>query len=287
MKPTKRADTRENELDTANQGGTTRNGAHKKSGQEVAKQEAKGKRGKTDVRYWQTRLFKNFFTRDGKREEIPNWCVRIAHKGHRETFNLDTPNAEEAARKAQRLYLKVKGGGWEAARADFKPAAVKPAKGSTVGDLLRAVAALANVRPATLRGYTATFRRIAADCEGVGTNASRYARCGQGRESWLAAVDGIPLAKLTPSRIEAWKLRFVATQSGGNEIKARSARNSANSMLRMGKGLFSKRLLRLIGERLLLPSPLPFDGVSLFPRQSMRYNSTMDVQALLAAANEE
>lgn len=273
--------------DSANIEKNSRKIWNSKSGQEVAKHDPKGRRSKTDLRYWPSRVFKNTFTRDGVSEETANYCVRIAYKGRRETFNLDTPNAGTAAEKAQQLYAMIQGAGWDAARAKFKPATVKPAKGSTVGALLRAVAELADVRPATLRGYTATFRRIAAECEGIATDASRYARCGDGREAWLAAVDAVPLAKLTPSRIEAWKLRFVATNGAGDEIKARSARNSANSMLRMGKGLFSKRLLRFITERMELPSPLPFEGVALFPRQSMRYTSTMDVEALLTAASDD
>lgn len=104
---------------------------------------------------------------------------------------------------------------------------------------------------------------------------------------WLAAVDAVPLTKLTPDRIEAWKLRFVSERSKGDEVKARSARNSANTMLRMGKSLFAKRLLCFVAPHVELPSPLPFDGVGLYPRQSMRYNSTLDVESILRSANEE
>jgi integrase len=177
--------------------------------------------------------------------------------------------------------------GWEAAIAKHKPDCAKPAKGSTVGELLAAVAELANVRPPTLRSYMATFRRIVADVMSIEAKAGRYARCGSGRADWLAAVDAVPLEKLTPDRIEAWKLRYVAIRATGDEVKARSARNSANSLLRMGKGLFAKKLVQHIEARIKLPAKLPFDGVGLFPRQSMRYVSTMDVKAVLAAARDE
>jgi integrase len=55
----------------------------------------------------------------------------------------------------------------------------------------------------------------------------------------------------------------------------------------MAKSLFTKRLLRFLPQRLELPARLPFDGVAPFPRQSMRYASTIDVPALLTAATGE
>ncbi len=237
--------------------------------------------GKADARYWQ---------QAGKLDLDPRGngalSCRIQMNGRREPFPLRTTNKAAAATKAARIYGDVMALGWDAALAKHKPDAAKP-KGSTVGDLLAAVSELANVRPTTLRGYTASFRRIAADVMGVEAKASRYARCGGGRESWLAAVDAVPLAKLTPDRIEAWKLRYVFTRTAGDETKARSARNSANTLLRMGKGLFAKRLLKLAANRISLPSPLPFDGVELFPRQSMRYVSTMNLESVLIAARDD
>jgi integrase len=95
------------------------------------------------------------------------------------------------------------------------------------------------------------------------------------------------MAKLTPDRIEAWKLRYVSARTSGDETKARSARNSANTLIRMGKGLFAKRLLKLTANRISLPSQLPFDGVELFPRQSMRYVSTMNLESVLIAARDD
>jgi hypothetical protein len=36
-----------------------------------------------------------------------------------------------------------------------------------------------------------------------------------------------------------------------------------------------------------LPDPLPFDGVQFEPWQSMKYRSTIDIEALIKAANKE
>jgi integrase len=237
--------------------------------------------GKADARYWQ-QAGKLFTDPRGN----GTLSCRIQLDGRREPFPLRTTNKAAAATKAARIYGDVVALGWDAAIAKHKPDATKP-RGSTVGDFLAAVSELANVRPATLRGYTATFRRITADVMGLEAKASRYARCGGGREAWLAAVDAVPLAKLTPDRIEAWKIRYVSARSAGDETKARSARNSANTLIRMGKGLFAKRLLKLTASRISLPSPLPFDGVELFPRQSMRYVSTMNLESVLIAARDD
>ncbi len=238
--------------------------------------------GKADARYWK---------QEGKLFADPRgngaYACRIQVQGRREPFPLRTNNKDTAAAKAAKIYGDVVALGWPAALAKYKPENTKAVKGSTVGELLAAVSELANVRPATLRGYTATFRRIVADVEAIEAKAGRFARCGDSRAAWLAAIDAVPLAKLTPDRIEKWKLRYVTSRAGGNEAKARAARNSANSMVRMGKGLFAKRLLRMVQSRITLPSPLPFDGVDLFPRQSMRYTSTINIETLLTAARDD
>ena len=237
--------------------------------------------GKADARYWQQPGKLHVDLRGNG-----TLSCRIQVAGRREPFPLRTANRAAAATKAARIYGDVVSLGWDAALAKYKPELIKP-KGSTVGDLLTAVSELANVRPTTLRGYTATFRRIAADVMSIEAKAGRFARCGGGRDAWLTAVDAVPLSKLTPDRIEAWKIRYVTSRAKGDETKARASRNSANSLLRMGKGLFAKRLLRLIVNRISLPTPLPFDGVDLYPRQSMRYNSTMNLENVLAAARDD
>jgi integrase len=238
--------------------------------------------GKADSRYW---------LQSGKLFADPRGngalSCRIQVQGRREPFPLRTNNKATAAAKAAKIYGDVVAFGWTEALAKHKSEAAKPSKGSTVGELISAVSELSSVRPATLRGYAGALRRIVAEVEGIKANKGRFARCGAGRGAWLTAVDAVALAKLTPDRIEAWKLRYVSSRAGRNETKTRTTRNSANTCLRQAKGLFAKRLLRLISNRIELPTPLPFDGVDFFPRQSMRYTSTMDVGMVIAAARDE
>lgn len=233
---------------------------------------------KGDLRHWLDRV---------RKVDSPDYSIQIAHGKARHRFPLGTPLKDAAAKKALEIYQMLRSSGWEVTLAKHKQKPVVPVMGSTVGELLAAVTELANVRPTTLRGYCATFRRIVADVEGIEAQKGRYASAGKGRDAWLKAVDAIPLARLTPDRLEAWKLEYVRQRAGKNALRQRAAKNSANSLLRMGKGLFAKRLMRLLKNRITLPSPLPFEGVDLFPRQSMRYDSKMNVEDLLKAAAEK
>lgn len=236
--------------------------------------------GKADSRYWQ---------QAGKLLTDPRsrflFC-KIQVNGRRDSFPLRTANKSAAATKAARIYGDVVALGWEDALAKHKPDE-KRTKGALTGDLIREVSALADVRPATLASNVSAFRRIVATVAKIDATKGRFARCGDGRGAWLAAVDAVPLAKVTPAAVEAWKLAFVASRSANDENKARSARNTANATLRSAKSLFSKRLLRFITPRLELPTPLPFDGVEFYPRQSMRYSSAVNIEAILAKASTE
>lgn len=237
--------------------------------------------GKGDSRYWK---------QPGKLIKDARWggaySCKIQVRGRRESFPLRTANKESAASTAARIYTDVIALGWDAAIAKHKPNE-KRTKGALAGDLIREVTKLADVRPATLRSNLNAFRRIVASVAKIDATKGRYARCGTGRSAWIAAIDAVPLAKITPAAVEAWKLAFVASHSSKDETKARAARNSANATLRSAKSLFSKRLLRFLVEQIELPSTLPFDGVEFFPRQSMRYVSTIDVQKIIAQAGAQ
>lgn len=257
-------------------------GVNQISGSGMAVVASRGKTlGKGDSRYW---------LQAGKLVSDARWAgafaCRIQSQGRREFFPLRTSVKSAAAIKAARIYGDVVALGWDAALAKHKPDE-KPVRGSLAGDLIREASALADVRPATLASNVSAFRRIVAGVMKIDATKGRYARCGKDRGAWLAAVDTVPLEKVTPSAVEAWKLAFVASRGANDENKARSARNTANATLRSAKSLFSKRLLRFIASKLELPSPLPFDGVEFFPRQSMRYVSTMNVEEILAKAGTE
>ncbi len=57
--------------------------------------------------YWRRRLFKNTFTRNGQRQALKAWSVKIQHQGRRRTYSLTATNRDTAAREAWRIYRKL------------------------------------------------------------------------------------------------------------------------------------------------------------------------------------
>jgi integrase len=64
----------------------------------------------------------------------------------------------------------------------------------------------------------------------------------------------------------------------------RTARISANAIVRRARSLFSPRKLRHLA--VVLPRPLPFEGIEFEARQS-KYRSEIDVEKLIAHARQE
>src|SRR5260221_13401297 len=112
---------------------------NQKSVQEVSKHH-----GKTDMRYWQSKLFKPWYTKDGEKRELDQYAIKIQHKGWRETFNLGTPNGAAAAATARDIYVHLTAHACDATLARFKPKSQIGIKThATVGDCLRELKAKA------------------------------------------------------------------------------------------------------------------------------------------------
>ncbi len=276
------------------------------SKQKAAKAERKAKWPKTDARHWQGRLFKNSFTRDGERHETADWCVKVGHQGRRETFNLATPNAEAAAGRALKIYRTLIGAGWGVALAEHKPqAAPKQPKAATLGAWLDAVRATAELRPATFTNYTQSLRQIAAEIEDVGDQPaldeegnpkrdrkrraillSRFDYRAGGRDAWAAKVDALPLSALSAAAVQRWKLEYIGRAGNAPDARKR-AENSAASLIRCARALFSAKCRRYASAELILPEPLPFAGVELPKKGSTAYQSRIDAGRLIEAARRE
>ena len=245
------------------------------------------KHGKTDVRYWQSKLFKPWYTRDGKKRELNQYAVKIQRLGQRVNFALETANKATAAAKAKEIYEYLIGHGWDATLARFKPKSQVALKThATVGDFLDELESKADLNPKTFTSYAKAFRRILSDAFGIGGGNERFdSTKGGGRERWIEKVHAIKLADVTPGRIQEWKRAFLG-RAASDKTKRRSASISVNSFLRRAKSLFSAELTRHL-ESAKLPSPLPFDGISFEPRQSMKYRSSFDVAGLIAKARTD
>jgi DNA-binding NarL/FixJ family response regulator len=64
---------------------------------------------------WAKRLFKNTYTRSGRRMKVDGWSVKIQHQGRRRTFSMGTPDKEAAALEAKAIYETIVAEGWDAA----------------------------------------------------------------------------------------------------------------------------------------------------------------------------
>lgn len=64
---------------------------------------------------WTKRLFKNSYTRSGRRMKVGGWSVKIQHLGRRRTFSLGTTDKTGAAVEAKAIYETILAEGWDAA----------------------------------------------------------------------------------------------------------------------------------------------------------------------------
>jgi integrase len=246
---------------------------NKKSGQEVAKQSF----GKTDARYWHDVIFKPIYTRDGKTRCVEDWAARIQWRGRRELFNLKTPNKTAAAAKAKEIYTTLVGMGWDAALEKFKPEMQRKAV-SMVGDFINELREHWSGKPKTFEDYCRSFRTILSQIFGIKGGREKFDYVNGGRVAWVAKIDRIKLAHVTPDKVNKWRIAFVK-KADGNPVKQRRARITCNSLMRQAKSLFSAELLAHVAVH--KPDKLPFDGVAFYERESMRYRSRVDIEELI------
>jgi hypothetical protein len=243
---------------------------------------------KTDIRFWQDRVFRETYRRNGQLSQTSHWSARIQHEGRRERFPLYTPNKAAAASRARDIYLFLVANGWEAALARYRKAKTVvhgPDRDQvvTVGSFLEVVFSVCTNR-STIEGYATAFRKIVADLFGLATDPAKFDYQSGGRDQWLAKVHSVELSKITPAKIQEWKQSFLAA-AGDGPLALRKARISVNTLFRRSRSLFSRKVLRQLPLR--LPSPLPFDGVEFEPRQSMKYRSNFNVLDLIKLANKK
>jgi integrase len=264
---------------------------HKRSGVNEKSGEDRGDLrhfSKTDLRYWQQAIFRKGYSVDGERRQTNEFYARMQHQGRREFFVLGTPNKAAAAARARDIYLSLVARGWEATLTRYKRAGAdarfeRRIEPCTVGEFLDALFRTASNHQ-TIESYAKRFRQIVSEMFNLSEGEQKYDYHRGGVGKWLAKVHGVKLAEVTPARVEEWKRSFLA-KAGSDPLALRRARISVNSMLRQARSLFSQKRLRYL--QLSLPSQLPFDGVDLEPRQSMKYWSDIDLAGLIAAANAE
>ena len=260
-----------------------------KSVQEVSKQKTgrsgTGRHAKTDVRYWDRAIFQPTYTRDGQTLIVGEWAVKIQHLGRRQTFSLCSANRAAAASRAKEIYLSLRSAGWGATMAKFKPTADRANRPVvTVGEFLSEVKARASGRPKTIEGYCRALRTIVADIFEIDGGKAKYDHRTGGRDKWLARVEAVRLADVSPDLVQKWKLRFLR-RAGSDPLRQRATRISVNSLMRQAKSLFAHDVLKFI--QFEFTGSFPFDGVRFERRQSMRYRRGFEVEEVIHAAQSE
>lgn len=114
----------------------------------------------------------------------------------------------------------------------------------------------------------------------------RYDYKGKGREAWIAAVDAVPLAKLTPAAVREWRSRRLReAEKKGVEAKQRADISSA-SVMRQAASLFSPKIVKDVRTKVDLPAVLPFDDVEIPRPENPRFEVQVPWEDVLDAANQ-
>lgn len=253
--------------------------------------------GKGDARYW---------SQEGKLHtdsRSPHFSCKIQVNGRRESFPLRTSNKATAGAKAAKIFNDVVALGWDAALNIHKPVHKKPPAASTVGALIAHVRETAGFRHRTFTTYAGSLRQIAAEIAEIGDQPAldehgeprrdrrqriiyQSRRSLAGQESWVTKVEALPLALFSAEAIHRWRLAYIA-RAGKAPDARRRAENTATSLIRNARSLFSEKALAHLGETLILPSPLPFAGIKLSKKGNTTYQSKISAVELIGAARTE
>lgn len=195
--------------------------------------------------------------------------------------------------------------GWDAAIAKHKPESVKVRKAATLGAWIEAVKSTAEFRPTTFITYAQCLRQIAAEIKGISDQPaldsqgqpkrdrkrrpvflSRFDYRAGGRAAWIAKVDALPLSVLSAAAVQRWKLEYIG-RAGSAPDARRRAENSAASLIRCARSLFSPKARKFATQELILPDPLPFAGVELPKKGNTAYQSKINAVELIESAQAE
>lgn len=253
-----------------------------KSGREVAEIKTAldaptAGKSKSSRDYWLGKVFK--FTApqaDGSRKELPEFWVRIQHAGSRRAVPLASPDRQEAARRAAKLYKAVSLKGWQAGLAEVLPGTAErqaaAAARQTFGDYLTAAVAAktGEVRPVTLAGYATSARRLVALAFGGADDRAKYAYRSGARAKWAAKLEAKHADKITSEALQAALAAQVAA-ARPDAVKERSAKRTAACLVREAKALFKGQAWN------------PFAALKAENPAAPAYQGKLDMAALLRA----
>jgi integrase len=222
--------------------------------------------------------------RAGRFVEVPDWQIRLKKDGREAWFNLGTPNQAAGAKKAKEIFTFLEANGWNATLAKYKPDGPEQESGVTIGEFLARVQAVGGLAPGTFAIYRRKFGTLVSGVFGIKGDETKHDYVNGGYQKWLSKVHAVKLDKLTPERVNGWKVKELKAASR-NPLTLKHANITVRSILLSSKALFSPRVTKHVA--LKLPDPLPFEGVSLPEVGRSRYKSEIDPALLLTAAKRE
>jgi integrase len=253
------------------------------SGPEMARsihppKQTSNKFGKADSRYWLVDNRLQF-------HDSVNYSARLQAGKKRLWFPLGSPNKRVAAAKAAEIYRHIQSQGINSALEHYKPKAEETApRSATVGMLIEIASSVSSARRHSVDAYVKAFRRIVSEVMEI-QSGRKFDAIKGGTQEWRRQVDEIKLASLLPADIQAWKNRRLR-EADGDPMAKRRAIVTVNSLIRNAKALLGKKILPFVEQQLIIPRPLPFDGVGMEKGPSLRYVSKIDAYAILARAKE-
>ncbi len=236
---------------------------------------------KTDLRYWEARVYRRTYARSGQKLQLSHYSARLQHQGRQEIFNLQTPNKAAAAARAREIYLFLLANDWTQTLAKFKSRAKARAPVHTVGQLISEIRAHNHSTGRTLHVYVQNLRRLVSGVFGIEGGTEKYDYKGGGRLKWIEQIDAVRLDSLTPALIQKWKVNYL-NRAGNNPARQRAAKISLNSIIRGARSLFAARYIEHLQFAESFRNPL--SGIKLEPRQSMRHQTTFDLESVLQKA---
>ncbi len=221
---------------------------------------------KTHVSFWRARVERRIYTYQGKAVEVPEYSVRMEYGGIRRRLTLGTALKEDAALKARDIYLSLIAKGWSATLAELAPKSTEStvetgAKSGdpTVGDFLLEVQRTSNLKPKTFRRYAQYFRMLAAQIQGVDSDASRYDYRSGGLTAWRERVDSVRLSAITPTGVADWRIGYLK-RAGNDPRRKLEVNRSFNAALRHCKSLFSSNIINKANFAVKVPKFKVPDG---------------------------
>ena len=274
----------------------------RKSGQKVASnsalsttsglQKLKGRLRADTQRYFQ-------------RVDVPHYVIRLKCADQRGYFALSA-DIDEAAKRARAIKLHLSLHGWDKTIEAFPPLGHKKPITVTVGEFLQLVQQHGQVDSRTFYSYATKFRQVVSGVVGF-RHAGAEKNCGRrGISPWRIAVDAVPLAKITPTKVELWRSDYLANRINAAKVAQKAgvsesssvqsvrkrAEHTANAVVRGARSLFAAHTLKRVRNcvpSLRLPAPLPFEGIDLLEEHDADffYVSEIDAGALVRKALAE